>query len=111
MGNPRLEFEGHLAGLTSSLPHDFEDNAHQTAVEGKDNRMRLVKSCGLAFVPCATSETTLKQGQRTPITKVISRAFASLGLQDRTFDPALNWMQASFMYQVDGTYTGHICTC
>ena len=36
--------------------------------------------------------------------------FASLGLQDCAFDPVLDWTQASFMAQADGTYTGHIHT-
>ena len=79
-------------------------------VEGKDNGVRLVKSCGLAFVPCATTEIALDQGPRAPITEVVSRSFVSLGLQERAFYPALNCMQAIFTDQLDGTYTGHICT-
>ena len=39
-----MEFEGHLGVLTSSLPQDFEENAHQPAVESKDDGMRIVKS-------------------------------------------------------------------
>ena len=45
-----------------------------------------------------------------PITKVISHTFAGLGLQERAFDPALDWMQPSFTSQADGIYAGNICT-
>ena len=34
----------------------------------------------------------------------------SLGLQDRAFNLATDWMQASFTAQADGTYIGHIRT-
>ena len=51
VGTLRLDFEGRLAGLTSILPQDFEDNAHQPAVEGEDDGVRLVKSRGLALSP------------------------------------------------------------
>ena len=97
-------------GLTSSLTQESKDNANQPVVEGEDDGMRLVKSCGLAFVSCATTDIPLEQGPRAPITEVISRAFASLRLQDRAFDPALDWMQASFAAQADGTYSRHIRT-
>ena len=95
-GTPQLDFEVHLMGLTSSLTQESKDNANQPVVEGEDDGMRLVKSCGLAFVSCATTDIPLEQGPRAPITEVISRAFASLRLQDRAFDPALDWMQARF---------------
>ena len=101
---------GHLSGLTSSLPWDFEDNAYQPAVEGKDDGVRLVKLRGLAFVPCATADIVLEQVPQAPTIEVFSRAFVSLGLQYRAFDQALDWMQASFMAQADSTYTGHTCT-
>ena len=76
--------------MASSLPRDSEYNVHQTAVEGEDDSVRLVKSCGLAFFPCVTVYITLKQGPRVPITEVISHAFAGLGIQDRAFKPALD---------------------
>ena len=60
VGTPRLEFEGPLAGLTSSLPRDFKDSVHQPAVKVEDDSARLVKSRGLAFVPCATTDITLE---------------------------------------------------
>ena len=110
VGTLRLEFESHLAGLNSNLPRDFEDNAHQPVVNDKDNGVRLVKSCSLAFVPCPNTNIALKQGPRAPITEVISRTFAGLGLQDHAYNPVLDWMQASFTEQVDRTYNGHICT-
>ena len=72
--------------------------------------MRLVKSRGLAFVPCAAAEIALEQGPWALITEVISRGFTGLRLQDRTYNPELDWMQASLTAQVDRTYTGHICT-
>ena len=90
MGTLRLDFEGHLAGLTSSFPRDFRDSAHQPAIEGEDDGARLVKSHGLAFAPCATTEIALNQGPRAPITEVLSRVFASFGLQDREFDPSID---------------------
>ena len=90
VGTLRLEFEGHLAGLTSSLPQDFEDSAHKPVVEGEEDGARLVKSHGLALVPCATAEIALEQGPRAPITEVVSRAFPGLRIQDRAFDPALD---------------------
>ena len=96
--------------MTSSLLRDSEDNAHQPALEGEDDGVRLVKSRGLAFFPCATAEIAPKQGPQAPITEVVSCAFASLRIQDRAFDPALDWMQASFTDQADSTYTGHIRT-
>ena len=110
VGTPRLDFEGHLSGLTYSLPWDFKDSAHRPTVKGEDDGARLVKSRGLAFVPCATADIKLEQGPRAPITKVLSCGFAGLRLQDRMFDPALDWTQASFTAQEDGTYTGHIHT-
>ena len=58
----RLELESHLYGLTYILPQDFEGNTHQIAIEGKDKGVRLFKSRGLAFFPCATAEIALKQG-------------------------------------------------
>ena len=110
VGTLRLEFESHLDGLNSSLLQYFEENAHQPAVEGKYDGVRLVKSRGLAFIPCATAEIALEQGLWAPITEVISRVFAGLGLQDREYDLSLDWMQVSFTAQTDRTYTSHICT-
>ena len=72
--------------------------------------MRLVKSRGLAFFPCATNEIALEQGLQSLITEVVSCAFASLRLQDCAFEPALDWMKACFMAQAVGTYAGHIRT-
>ena len=111
VGTPRLEFKGHINGLTSSIPWDFEDNAHHPVVEGEDDGACLVKSHGLAFIPCATANIALDQGPQAPITKVISRTFVGLGLQDRVFDPAFDWMQECFTDQADGTYARHICMC
>ena len=99
-----------LSGLTSSLLRDFEDSAHQPKFEVEDDGARLVKSHGLAFVPCTTTEIVLEQGLRAPITEVIYRVFASFRIQDHTFDPALNWMQASFTAQADGIHAEHIHT-
>ena len=59
VGNPRLEFKGHLAGSTSILLRDFEDSAHQPAFQGEDDGACLVKSRGLAFIPCLTVEIAL----------------------------------------------------
>ena len=97
--------------MTSSLPWEFKENTHQTAVEGEDYGVCLFKSRSLAFPPCMTAEIALKQIPWAPITEVISCAFASLGLYDRAFEPALDWLQASLMDQADGTYTGYIRTC
>ena len=96
--------------MTSILQRDFKDSTHQPTVEDKDDGARLVKSRGLAFVPCATAEIALDQGLQAPTTKVISRVSAGLSLQDRSFDPALDWMQSSFIAQADGAYTEHIST-
>ena len=49
VGTPRLEFEGPLAGLTSSLLWDFEDSVHQPAVKVEDDGARLVKLRGLTY--------------------------------------------------------------
>ena len=108
MGTPQLESKGHLSGLNSSLQQDFEEITHQPEVEVEDGSAHLVKLHVLAFVPCMTTEIALEQGPQARITKAISCAFTRLGLQDRAFDPTLDWMQASFMAQADGTYTGHI---
>ena len=110
VGTPRLEFGSHFSGFTSSLPRYFEYNSHQPVVEVEDDGVRLVKLHGMAFVPCTTADIMLGQGPRAPITKVLSCGFAGLRLQDRMFDPALDWTQASFTAQEDGTYTGHIHT-
>ena len=107
VGTPLLELEGYLAGFTYSLLRDFKENAHQPVVESGDDGVCLIETRILAFVPCATAEITLDQGPCLPITEVISFAVAILGLQDRVFDPALKWMQASFTAQADGTYAGH----
>ena len=88
----------------------FNESAHQPAVEGEDDGARPVKSRGMAFVPCVNAEIALEQGPQAPITEVISRAFVGLGIQDRAFDLELDWMQASFTAQADGTYTGYIHT-
>ena len=77
-------------------------------MEGKDDGVNLVKYRGLEFVPCTTAEIVLEQGLRAPINEVIYRVFASFRIQDHTFDPALNWMQASFTAQADGTHAEHI---
>ena len=108
MGNLRLESKGHLSGLNSSLRQDFEEIKHQPEVEIEDDSAHLVKLHGLEFFPCTTTDIVLDQGPRARITEAISCAFTRLGLQDRAFDPTLDWMQASFMAQADGTYTGHI---
>ena len=79
-------------------------------VEGKDDGVHLVKSRGLAFIPCATAEIAHEQGLQAPITKVVSRAFVIFRIQDRTFDSSLDWMQASSTAQSDDTYTRHIHT-
>ena len=94
--------------MTSSILRDFKDSSHQPVVEGEDDDARLVKSRGLAFFPCATADIALKQGPRAPITEVISRTFAGLGIQDRAFDLSINWMQAILTAQADGTYNGNI---
>ena len=60
VSTPKLEFEGQLAGLTSSIPRDFEDSVHQPADEGEDGGVRLVKSRGLAFILRATIEIALE---------------------------------------------------
>ena len=90
VGTPRLEFKGHLSSVTSSLPQDFEDSAHYPTVKGEDDVALLVKSRGLASVPCATADIALEQGLWAPISKVLSRAFTGLRLQDCVFDPSLN---------------------
>ena len=61
VGTPRLDFEGHLSGLTFSLQQNFKDSAHEPAVEGEDDGARLVNSRGLAFIPYATADIVLKQ--------------------------------------------------
>ena len=110
VGTLRLDFEGHLTDLTPSLPWEFKYSAHQPAVKCEEDGARLVKSRGLSFVPCANIEIALEQGPRAPITEVLSHAFAGLGLQDRVFDPSLDWMQAIFTAQADRTYSGQIRT-
>ena len=110
VGTPRLEFGSHFSGFTSSLPRYFEYNSHQPVVEVEDDGVRLVKLHGMAFVPCTTADIMLGQGPRAPITKVVSRAFAGLRIQDRAFNLVLDWMQASFTVQADETYNGHIRT-
>ena len=62
VGTPQLEFEGHLAGLTSSLPQDFKDSVHQTSVKGEDDGAPLIKLQGLAFIPCTTAGISLEKG-------------------------------------------------
>ena len=110
MGTPRLEFEGHLAGLTSSLLWNFDYSAHQPSVEGEDDGVRLVNLRSFSLFPCTTAEIALEQGLWVPITEDISCAFAGLGLLDRVFDLALNWMQASFTSQAERPYARHIHT-
>ena len=72
-GNSRLE--GAPKASTSSLPQDFEDNDHRPAAEGEDYGVRLVKSCGLTFLPRTTADITKDQGPRATIAEVISHAF------------------------------------
>ena len=108
VGTLRLEFGSHLSRLASSPLHDFEDSLHQPKVEDEYDGARLIKSRGLAFVPCVTIEIMLEQGPRSPITEVVSHVFVGPGLQKRAFDPAIDWMQASFTFQADSAYTRHI---
>ena len=90
VGTSKLKFEIHLAGLNSCLPQDFEDNNHQPEVKEENNGVHLVKSRGLAFVPCATVDIPLEQGSRAPIIEAISHAFVVLRIQDRAYDPDLD---------------------
>ena len=83
VGTPRLEFENHLSGLSY--------NGHQPEVKDKDDGVRLVKSRGLLFVPCAAVDIALEQGPQVPITEVISRAFAGLGIQECAGDDLGDW--------------------
>ena len=110
VGNQRLEFKSHLDRLDSSLPQYFGGNAYQPAVKDKDDGVRLVKSRGLAFVPCVTAEIALNQGPLASITKVISCVLTDLGLKYCAYKPALNWMQASFTAWAERTYISHIRT-
>ena len=57
-----MEFEGHLAVLTSSPLRDFEDSVRQPVVKDEDYGARLVNSRGLAFISCGTAEIALEQG-------------------------------------------------
>ena len=103
VGTLRLECAGHLAGIVSSLARDFEDTTHQVADVEEDEGVRLIQSRGIAFVPCATAAVTLEEGLHPAVTDVLCRTFKALSWQDKAFDGALDWMQASFMSQSDGT--------
>ena len=76
---------------------------HQPAVKGEDDGMRVVNSRGLALFLFATTDIALEKGPRVPTTKVISSTFSSLRLHDRAFGLELDWMQASFTAQSEGT--------
>ena len=112
VGTLRLEFADHLAGLESSLPRDFEDTVHQFADGEEDEGVRRVQSIGLALVPRATAAVTaavtLEEEHHPSVTDLLSRAFEALSWDDKTFDRALDWMQASFTDQLDGTYVGQV---
>ena len=110
VGTPRLKFANHLAGLESSVPRDFEDTAHQVADGEEDEGVRRVQSSGLAFILRATAVAALEEGLRPAVTDVICRTFKALSRNDKAFDGALDWMQASFMAQSDGTYVGQVRT-
>ena len=99
LGMPRLEFSDHLAGLESSLPWDFEDTAHQVADREADEGAWRVQSRGLAFVPQATMAAALEGGPRPAVTDVLCCTFEALSQEDKAFDGALDWMQASFTAQ------------
>ena len=96
VGTPRLEFSDHQSGLKSSLPWDFEDTAHQVAYGEADEGARRVQSRGLAFVPRATAAAALEGGPRPAVTDVLCCTFEALSQEDKAFDGALDWMQASF---------------
>ena len=110
LGTPRLKFSSHLAGLDSSLPWDFEDTAHLIADNEEDKGVRPVQLRGLAFVPRATAAVALEEGLRPAVTDVLCRMFEALSRDAKAFDGALDWMQASFMSQLDGTYVGRVRT-
>ena len=110
VGTPRLYFANHLAGLESSLPRDFEDTAHQVADGEEDEGVRRVQSRGLAFVPQATVAVALEEGLRPAVMDVLFHTFEALSWDDKAFDGAFDWMQASFMAQSDGTYVGRVRT-
>ena len=106
VGTPRLEFTDHLSGLKSSLPQEFEDIVHQVADREADEGARRVQSQGLAFVSRATAAAALEAGPLPAITDVLCCTFEALSQEDKVFDRALDWMQASFTTQSEGTYVG-----
>ena len=110
MGTPKLEFASHLAGLESSLARDFEDTAHQVADSEEDEGVRLIQSRGLTIVLRATTTVALEEGLRPAVTDVLCRTFDVFSRQDKAFNGALDWIQASFTAQSDGTYVGRVRT-
>ena len=105
-----MEIADHLAGLETSLPWDFEDTAHQVADGDEDEGVRQVQSRGLAFVPRATAVVAFEEGLRSAVTDVLCRTFKALSRQDKAFNWALDWMQASSTDQSEGTYVGRVRT-
>ena len=110
VGTSRLECAIHLAGLDSSLPREYEDTAHQVADREADEGAQRVQSRGLNFVPQATAAAALEGGPRLAVTDVLFCTFEALSQEDKAFDGALDWMQASFTAQSDGTSVGRVRT-
>ena len=70
----------------------------------------MIQSRGIAFVPRATVAVALEEGLRPTITDVLCRTFKALSRQDKAFNWALDWMQASSTDQSEGTYVGRVRT-
>ena len=52
----------------------------------------------------------LEERLRLALTDILCRTFKALSQDDKAFDGALDWMQASFTAQSDGTYVGRVRT-
>ena len=76
----------------------------------EDEGVRQVQSRGLAFVPRATAAVALEEGLRPTVTDVLCRIFEALSREEKSFDWVLDWMQARFTAQFDGTYVGRVRT-
>ena len=64
----------------------------------------MIQSRGITFVPRVTAAVALEEGLRPAVTNVLCRTFEALSQEDKAFDGVLDWMQASFTAQSDGTY-------
>ena len=101
------EFESHMTGLSSVMPRNFDENAHQL-VDKIDDGAREIRSWIAVFLPQTVTRTILNIGEGALLVEV---ACASMTLlhnnQSTSYNGTLNWIQYNFIAREDRKFTGN----